>query len=191
MDGVVEGFSTLVETRDPYTGGHRRRVAELAVAVGKRMGFNQERLEALHIAGMLHDIGKVYVPSDFLNKPGFLNVQEMSIIRLHPEIGADILKSVEYEYPLSEFILQHHERLDGSGYPAGLKGDEIHLEARILAVADVVDAMSSRRPYRESLGMEVAEKELLDHVGTYYDKEVVRHCLEALDIADDERRSLK
>ncbi len=181
MNGIVEGLSTLVESRDPYTGGHQRRVAKLAVDIAEHLGFDSERMEALHIAGMLHDIGKVYVPSDFLNKPGRLNDQEFSVIRLHPEVGADILKSVEYDWPISEFIRQHHERLDGSGYPDGLKGEAIHLEARILAVADVVDAMSSRRPYRDSLGMEAAVTELKNNSGILYDKAVVGHCLSLIE----------
>lgn len=180
MEGIVEGFSAMVEARDPYTSGHQRRVAELAVLIAKRMGFTKARLEALRIAGMIHDVGKVYIPLDFLNKPGRLKEQEMSVIHLHPEVGADIFKSLEYEWPISDIIRQHHERLDGSGYPDGLSGDDILIEARILAVADVVDAMSSRRPYRDSLGLAAARDELATHAGTKYDAEVVNHMLTLL-----------
>ncbi len=180
MNGIVEGFSAIVEARDPYTSGHQRRVAEIAVRIGKRMGYDPDRLDALRIAGMIHDVGKVYIPLDFLNKPGLLKQEEMSIIHLHPEVGADIFKNLEYDWPISEFIHQHHERLDGSGYPAGLPGDEILPEARILAVADVIDAMNSRRPYRDSLGLTAAKEELVAHSGTKYDPEVVDQALAVL-----------
>jgi putative two-component system response regulator len=180
MDGVVEGLSTLVEVRDPYTAGHQRRVAELACAIGARMGFAPDRLEALRVAGILHDIGKIYVPSDFLNKPGRLNEQEFSIIKMHPEIGADILKSVRYDWPISDYIRQHHERMDGSGYPDGLKGEEILLEARILAVSDVIDAMRSLRPYRAGLGLPAAVEEISAQAGTLYDPDVAQRCLAIL-----------
>lgn len=178
MSGVVIGLSTLVEKRDPYTAGHQRRVAQLACAIAGQMGFGEERMEALRIAALLHDIGKVYVPSDFLNKPGRLNREELAIIKLHPEVGADILKYVESDCPISEMVLQHHERMDGSGYPAGLKGEEIILEARIICVADVVDAMSSMRPYRASLGLEAALEELRNNAGMFYDTQIVSICLD-------------
>ena len=177
MEGIVEGFSAMIEARDPYTSGHQRRVAELAVLIGKRMGLGKSRLETLRIAGMIHDVGKVYIPLDFLNKPGRLKEQEMSVIHLHPEVGADIFKSMDCDWPISTIIRQHHERLDGSGYPEGLSGDAILLEARILGVADVVDAMTSRRPYRDSLGLDAARKELAAHSGTRYDTDVVNHML--------------
>ncbi len=178
MDGVVIGLSTLVEKRDPYTAGHQRRVAQLACAIAARMGFGDEQLEALRVAALLHDIGKVYVPSDFLNKPGRLNKEEFAVIKLHPEVGADILKYVDSDWPISEVVLQHHERLDGSGYPSGLQGEDVILEARIICVADVVDAMSSMRPYRASLGQEAALEELRKNAGIFYDQRVVAICLD-------------
>lgn len=178
MNGIVSGLSTLIESRDPYTAGHQRRVAALACKIGRELGYTNDQLEALHIAGMLHDIGKVYVPSDFLNKPGKLSHQEFAIINQHPEVGASILKDVEFHWPISEIILQHHERLDGSGYPNGLKGESILPAARILAVCDVIDAMSSRRPYREALGIEAALENLEAHSGTLYDSEMVGVCLD-------------
>ena len=181
MDAVLTGLSTLVERRDPYTAGHQRRVAKLAGDMAEAMGLSGERREVLRMAALIHDIGKVYVPSDFLNKPGRLSDAEFSIIRLHPEVGAEILASVDPQWPIAEIILQHHERLDGSGYPHGLKGADILPEARILAVADVADAMISQRPYRAALGQETAIDELRTGRGTVYDAEAVDACLALLE----------
>ena len=177
MEGVIAGFSTLLEARDPYTAGHQRRVAELSCRIAEQMGFASDHVDALRIAGLLHDIGKVYVPADFLNRPGRLRDQEFSIIQLHAEIGADILAPVEFDWPISTIIRQHHERLDGTGYPQGLEGDAILLESRIIAVVDVIDAMSSHRPYRASLGLEKALEEIGANEGKAYDAEVSRICL--------------
>lgn len=185
MEDIVEGLSSLVEARDPYTGGHQRRVALLAKAIAEAMGLPSDRVEALYITGMLHDIGKVYVPSDFLNKPGILSEQEFSIIKAHPEVGAEIFQNIDFDWPINDFIRQHHERMDGSGYPDGLRGEGIHLEARILAVADVVDAMVSRRPYREGLGLGSALDEIRENAGTLYDPGVVECFLELVENQKD------
>lgn len=180
MEGVISGFSTILEVRDPYTAGHQKRVAEISCLIAKKMNFPQDQIDAMRIAGMLHDIGKVSVPSDFLNKPGVLKREEFDVIKMHPGIGADILKHVQFDWPISDIIRQHHERLDGSGYPQHLRGEEILLEARILAVADVLDAMSSHRPYRASLGLDAAIAELKSKEGVHFDPAVVRVCLEIL-----------
>jgi len=178
MEGVIAGFSSLLEARDPYTAGHQRRVAELSCRIAEDMGFASDHVDALRIAGLLHDIGKVYVPADFLNRPGRLRDQEFSIIQLHADIGADILAPVEFDWPISTIIRQHHERLDGTGYPQGLEADDILLESRIIAVADVVDAMSSHRPYRASLGLDKALDEIGSNAGKAYDPEVAKVCLD-------------
>lgn len=177
MEGIILGFSTIVETRDPYTAGHQKRVTELSLAIAKELGFDQDRLTGLRMAGLVHDIGKIYVPAEFLNKPGKLSEIEFNLIKYHPVVGHDILKTVDFAWPLSKIVHQHHERIDGSGYPAGLTGEGILLEARIIAVADVVDAMASHRPYRPSLGIEKALDEIMTKSGTLYDPEVVEICL--------------
>jgi len=173
MEGIIRGFSAIVETRDPYTAGHQERVTRLSVAIAKAMELDEDRIAALRLAAMVHDIGKIYVPADFLNKPGKLSEVEYSILWTHPTIGRDILKSVDFVWPISEIVMQHHERLDGSGYPKGLRGDDIMLEARIISVADVIDAMGSHRPYRPSLGMDKALEEIESKQGSHFDKDVV------------------
>jgi putative nucleotidyltransferase with HDIG domain len=175
--GVARAIATVVEIRDPYTAGHQRRVSQLAVAIAREMGLPRERIEGLRVAALLHDIGKVRVPSDILNKPGSLAGPERAIIQTHPEEGYRILKEIDFPWPVAEIVLQHHERLDGSGYPQGLKGEEILLEARILAVADVVEAMSCHRPYRPALGIDKALEEILKKKGVLYDPKVVDACL--------------
>lgn len=170
---TVNALVMVTEKRDPYTAGHQLQVAELALAIGREMRLSSEQLEAIDMAAKLHDIGKIYVPSDILNKPGRLTEAEMMIIRSHPEVSYEILSRIPFEVSIADIVLQHHERLDGSGYPKGLRGDEILLEAKILAVADVLEAMSSHRPYRPTLGIEKALSELLHNQGTLYDPEVV------------------
>ena len=177
MEGIIIGFSTVVETRDPYTAGHQKRVTNLALAIAEELGFDEDRATGLRMAAMVHDLGKVYVPAEFLNKPGRLTETEFSVIKNHPRVGWDILKSVDFAWPISQMVLQHHERMDGSGYPDGLSGDSILLEARIMAVADVVDAMASHRPYRPSLGIEKALEEIAMKSGTHFDPLVVEACL--------------
>jgi len=177
MEGIITGFSALVEARDPYTAGHQKQVTKLALAIADTLGISKDHRSGLHMAAMVHDIGKIYIPADFLNKPGHLTEVEYTIIQTHPQVGCDILKSVDFEWPISKIVLQHHERLDGSGYPDGITGDDILPEAKILSVADVVDAMSSHRPYRPSLGIDTALKEIEANSGSLYDSDVVTACL--------------
>jgi putative nucleotidyltransferase with HDIG domain len=180
MDGVIHAVSLVVETRDPYTAGHQRRVAELARAIAGEMGLSEWQTMGTYIAGLLHDVGKVAVPTEILSKPGKINQYEFSIIKNHSRIGFEILQKIDFPWPVTKAILQHHERLDGSGYPEGLTGEDIILEARILGVADVVEAMSSHRPYRPALGLERALQEISQASGILYDTEVVEACLRLL-----------
>ncbi len=177
LQTTIEVLTQTVERRDPYTAGHQRRVADLAGAIASEMGFDPERVEGIRVAGYVHDIGKISVPSEILSKPGKLSDIEKNIIREHPQSGRDILRDVDSDIPLAEIIYQHHERLDGSGYPRGLEGEDILIEARILAVADVVEAMASYRPYRPALGIDEALDEIEKNRGTIYDPEVVDVCL--------------
>lgn len=177
LEGMIVGFTTLVEARDPYTAGHQRRVTDLAVAIAGRMGMDEDDAAGLRVAAMVHDIGKVYVPAEFLNRPGRLSAEEFAIIRTHPGIGYDILHPVEFPWPVADMVLQHHERLDGSGYPGGLSGGDILPGSRVLSVADVVEAICSHRPYRPGLGLDVALGEVAHMRGTHYDPEVVDACL--------------
>jgi len=174
---TVEVVNTMSEMRDPYTAGHERRVADLAVAIGKEMGFDERKLEGLKISGWLHDLGKITIPAEMLAKPRKLTEAEYSLVKEHPQTGFDILKQVEFPWPVASVVLQHHERIDGSGYPFGLKGDEILMEAKIMAVADVVEAMASHRPYRPGLGLQKALEEIRTGKGIVFDKEVAQVCL--------------
>ncbi len=174
---TVEVATTLSEMRDPYTAGHERRVAEIAVAIGAELGFDAQRLQGMRIAGSLHDVGKISIPSEILSKPGKLTDIEYLMVKGHPQAGYEILKSVEFPWPVAQVALQHHERMDGSGYPQGLKGEEILFEARIMSVADVVEAMSSHRPYRAGLGIDKALAEIERGRGSAYDPVVVDACL--------------
>lgn len=174
---TVKAVSLTLEMRDPYTAGHQRRVAQLATAIGERLNFDPDRLEGLHTGALIHDLGKINVPSDFLSRPGKLSEAAFGVIKSHPDVGAEIVDGIDFPWPVSAMIRQHHERLDGSGYPNGLKGDDIILEARILAVADVVEAISSHRPYRPSLGLDAALKEIKDKSGSHYDPAVVEACI--------------
>lgn len=177
LEGIVQGFSALVEARDVYLAGHQQRVTRLALAMGRELGLPPSELDTLRIAGLLHDIGKVYVPADFLNRPGILRQEELSVIQMHPEVGYDILKHLDQDWPVAVIIRQHHERMDGSGYPQGLNGRFITQGARILAVADVVDAMCSHRPYRPSLGITAALAEIEKNRGRLYDERAANVCL--------------
>lgn len=170
---TVEALARVTEIRDPYTAGHQIRVARLAKEIGGRLGLDAQRLEGLETAAKLHDIGKIYVPAEFLAKPGALREAEMNLMKYHPEIGHQIVEDIPFAMPVGAMILQHHERLDGTGYPRGLKGDDIVLEARIIAVADVFEAMSSYRPYRPGLGQEAALRELRTKKGTAFDPDAV------------------
>jgi len=170
---TVEAISQMVELRDPYTSGHERRVGDLAAAIGRELGFDEHRITGLRIAGSVHDVGKITVPAEILSKPGRLSAAEYEIVKTHAEKGHEILKNIDFPWPVAATVLQHHERLDGSGYPQGLKGDDIMIEARILAVADVIESMTTHRPYRPALGLEPALKEILSHSGHLYDPQVV------------------
>lgn len=177
LDSAIQAISAIVESRDPYTSGHQERVATLARTISRKMGLSEEMIESIHIAATLHDVGKINIPAEILSRPKQLNEIEMEMIRMHPEVGSNILKSIEFPYPIALIVLQHHERVNGSGYPMGIAGENILLEARILAVADVVEAMASHRPYRPALGIAKAMEELSRKQGELYDKEVVEVCL--------------
>ena len=166
-----------LEMRDPYTAGHQQRVADLACAIANEMGLSEKQTNGIRTAAMIHDIGKICIPAQILSKPGKLNEIEFSLVKAHPGIGYDILKNIEFPWPIAQMVLQHHERIDGSGYPSGLAGSEILLEARILAVADVVEAMASHRPYRPALGLDKALEEISKNRGVLYDPEVTDACL--------------
>ena len=177
LAGTIQAMGLTIEMRDPYTAGHQRRVSKLSCAVALDMGLPAVQIEGIRMAGDIHDLGKIYVPAEILSKPGQLTEIEFSIIRTHSQVGYDILKSIEFPWPLATIIYQHHERLDGSGYPNKLKGADILLEARIISVADVVEAMSSHRPYRPSHGVEKALEEITRNRGRLYDEAVVDSCL--------------
>ena len=177
METTIQVIAGTVEMRDPYTAGHQLRVADLATAIAHKMGLTEERAHGIRLAGMVHDLGKVHVPAEILSKPGKLTPIEFQLIQAHPEAGYEILKGVDFPWPIAQIVYQHHERLDGSGYPRGLMADEILLEARILTVADVVEAMASHRPYRPAQGIEPALEEISANAGKYYDADVVRACI--------------
>lgn len=183
MDGSIRAISAALEMRDPYTAGHERRVADLAYAIGVELGLPAHQNEGIRIAGYLHDIGKIAVPTEILNKPGRLNPYELGIIKSHPQVGYDILVQISFVWPVAQATMQHHERLDGSGYPGGIKDDLIIPEARILAVADVVEAMSSHRPYRPALGRDAALAEVRQKRGTLYDAQAVDACIHVVEAA--------
>ena len=176
LDGIIQAVALTVEKRDPYTAEHQRRVADLARAIATQMGLSRIQINGIRIAGSIHDLGKICVPSDILSKPGRLTEHEFGIIKAHPGVGYDILKSIEFPWPIAQTILQHHERLDGSGYPAGLTDNHIIVEARIVAVSDVVEAMSSHRHYRPALGIDMALDEIQKGSGTAYDPDAVDAC---------------
>jgi len=176
MEGAIQAICRTVETKDPYVAGHQKRVSQLACTIAKEMGLTAWQIEGIRVAGLLHDIGKVTVPTEILSKPGKLSKIEFSMIKEHPRVAFDILKNVEFDWPIARIVVQHHERMDGSGYPDGIPGKDILLEARILAVADVVEAMCTHRPYRPALGTGEALAELARGDGTLYDSEVVRAC---------------
>jgi PAS domain S-box-containing protein len=177
LGATINAMAVTVETRDPYTAGHQRRVADLALAISVEMNLKREQIDSIRMASMIHDIGKISIPSEILSKPSKLTNLEFDLIKTHSQSGYDILKDIEFPWPLADFVLQHHERMNGSGYPRNLKGDEIFLEALIMAVADVVEAMASYRPYRPALGIELALEEIEKNKGILYDDAVVNACL--------------
>jgi putative two-component system response regulator len=178
MEGIIQAIAATVEIRDPYTSGHQERVAALSCAIAQLMNLPSDTVYGLRMAATLHDLGKIAVPAEILSRPGPLNELEYGLIKNHVQYGYDILKKIEFPWPLAKIVYQHHERMNGSGYPLGLKAEEIILEARILAVADVVETISSHRPYRPSLGMAQALEELIEHRGTLYDANAVDVCIQ-------------
>jgi len=177
MGATIQAISMTVEKRDPYTSGHQMRVAELTRAIAETIGLSEDRIEGVYVAASIHDIGKISLPAEILSKPIQLSEIEISLIQAHAQAGYDILKGLDFPWPIADIIIQHHERMDGSGYPRGLSGDRISIEARIIGVADVVETMSSHRPYRPSMGIEKALEEITRNSGTLYDSQVVDACL--------------
>jgi putative two-component system response regulator len=180
IDGIIKATSSTVEMRDPYTAGHQQRVADLAQSISVEMGLPKERVEGIRMAGLIHDLGKIAVPAEILTKPGKLSNIEFNLIKIHPQAGYDILKDIEFPWPIDKIVLQHHERMNGSGYPNGLSGEEILLESRIMAVADVVEAMASHRPYRVALGLGTAKEEIIKNKGILFDPTVVDACVKVI-----------
>jgi putative two-component system response regulator len=176
--GILRALVRMGEIRDPYTAGHERRVAELGAAIGQRLKLRPESVQSIRLAGMLHDIGKIAVPVEILNRPGRLSPHEMGMIRTHSEVGFDILKDSDLPAHVAEMVLEHHERLDGTGYPHGKKNGDISIESRVLAVADVVESMISHRPYRPALGVDRAFDEIQKGSGTIYDADVTDACMD-------------
>jgi PAS domain S-box-containing protein/putative nucleotidyltransferase with HDIG domain len=177
LNSTIQAMAVAVETRDPYTAGHQRRVSDLAQAIATELGLSKEQIEGVRMAALIHDIGKLSVPTEILSMPRKLTDVELSIIKTHVRAGYDILKDIEFPWPIARIVLEHHECRDGSGYPQGLKGDDILMESRILAVSDVVEAMASHRPYRPQLGLSAALDEISRSRGTLYDPQVVDACL--------------
>lgn len=177
LEDAVQALAATAEMRDPYTAGHQQRVAQLAASMALEMGLSDEQIRGIHLAGVVHDIGKINIPSEILSKPSKLSWIEYELLKTHSQAGYDILKGIDFPWPIADMVWQHHERLDGSGYPRGLSGNQILLETRILSVADVVEAMSSHRPYRPGLGMDVALAEIIRGRDTLYDSNAVDACV--------------
>jgi PAS domain S-box-containing protein/putative nucleotidyltransferase with HDIG domain len=177
MKAAINSLSSAIEMRDPYTSGHQEQVTKLAAAIAREMGLSEDEVEAIQVAGIVHDIGKLSIPAEILSKPARLTEIEYSLVKTHPEVGYTILSKIDFPWPIAKIVRQHHERIDGTGYPNGLSGPDLLIEAKILGVADVVEAMSSHRPYRPSLGIEEALKEISEKSGTLYDPDVVKACL--------------
>ena len=173
----ITALAATVEMRDPYTAGHQRRVAQLAIAIAKELRLAEEQIEGIQLAGVVHDVGKIQIPAEILSKPGRLTPLEFELIKQHAQSGYEILKSIDFPWPIAQIVLQHHERLNGSGYPQALKGDQILLEAKIIAVADVVESMTSHRPYRPGLGIDAALQEIALNKGKLYEPSAVDACI--------------
>ena len=177
VEGTIMAMGKVVETRDPYTAGHQERVAELSKAIAEKMRLSQHNVDAVWHAGLVHDLGKIGVPAEILNTPAMLSDEAMALVKQHSEMGARILENIPFPWQVAQCTLEHHERIDGSGYPYGLSGDRISIEGRIIGVADVVESMSSHRPYRPALGLEVAMEEIEKNAGSKYDSDVSSACL--------------
>lgn len=178
---TIGAIGAMVEKRDPYTSGHQNRVSQLCVAIASEMGLSEEQIEGIKLGSTIHDIGKIYIPAEILNRPGKLTNAEFEIIKTHPAVGYDIIKDVDFPWPIASMVRQHHERLDGSGYPDGLSGDAIVIEAQIIAVADVVEAIASHRPYRAALGIHVSLDEIRKHRNVFFNPDVVDACLKLIE----------
>jgi len=177
IEGAINAVALTTEIRDPYTAGHQQRVAKLACVIGREIGLADEQVEAVRVAGTLHDIGKIYVPAEILSRPGRLRQNEINLVKDHAQVGYDLLSTIEFPWPVAKIVLQHHERINGSGYPLGISGDEILIEAKIMGVADVVEAMASHRPYRPAFSVEEALLEILQQRGVLYSPEAVDACI--------------
>lgn len=184
LEQFIQTIAAAVEARDPYTAGHQRRVSELATAIAEELGLTDEQINGVHLAALVHDLGKIRIPSEILVNPAKLTYIEYELIKTHSQAGYIIIKDIKFPWPIRNTILQHHERMDGSGYPQGLKGDDILLEARIIAVADVIEAMSSHRPYRPAIGIIAALNEIKRGRGKIYDPDVVDACVELFNEKD-------
>gem|GEM_PF-6624762 len=180
LDGVISTISKIGDIRDPYTGGHQHRVATLSKMIALEMNLPADQVKAVNIAALLHDIGKIAIPLEILSKPGKIMAIEKELIQLHPTAGYEILKEIEFPWPIADIVFQHHERLDGTGYPKGLKEDEIHYESKIISVADVVEAVASHRPYRPALGMDKALEIIMEESGSALDPEIVKACIDVI-----------
>jgi len=177
IEGAINAVALTTEIRDPYTAGHQHRVAKLACSIGRELGLTEKQIEGVRVAGTLHDIGKIYVPAEILSRPGRLRQNEINLVKDHAQVGYDLLSTIEFPWPVAQIVLQHHERMNGSGYPLGLSGDEILIEAKIISVADVVEAMASHRPYRPALSIEESLLEILQQRGVLYSPEAVDACI--------------
>jgi HD-GYP domain-containing protein (c-di-GMP phosphodiesterase class II) len=177
IEETIVTVARIVDVRDPYTAGHQKRVASISVAIAQGLGLTEEQIRGIYLASLIHDIGKIQVPAEILSKPGKLTKLEFALIKIHPRVGYDLLKGIDFPWPIAQIVYQHHERIDGSGYPRKLKGDKILLEARIVGIADVIEAISSHRPYRPALGIDFALEEVKKHSGITFDTAVVKSCM--------------
>jgi PAS domain S-box-containing protein len=181
LEDTIDALGFALQTKDPFTAGHQRRVADLSCIIAERMNYDKDCIRGIRLAALVHDIGKIYVPTEILSKPGKLTDVEFDIIKTHSQAGYDIIKSIEFPWPIATIVLQHHERLDGSGYPHGLREDEILREAKIMGIADVVESISSHRPYRAALGIDAALDEISSKKGILYDPEAAEACIKLFD----------
>lgn len=181
LTGIIHATELIIETRDPYTAGHQRRVALLAQAIASNLKLSEQQVEGIYMVGMIHDVGKISIPAEILSMPRRLTPAEFNLIKNHPQAGFDILKNIDFPWPIADIILQHHERIDGTGYPKGISGKNIMIEAKILMVADVVEAMASHRPYRAAFGLKRALGEIKQNSGILYDPDVVDSCVEVFE----------
>ena len=176
-EGIVNIVSKVIETRDPYSEGHHGRVAKLAIAIAAEMKLSEKRIDGIKFSSMIHDLGKVSLPTDIVSRPGKLFEVEFNLIKNHPNVGYEILKKIEFPWPVAEIVLQHHEKIDGSGYPQGLKGNQILLEAKIICIADVIESMSSSRSYRPAVSIDICLEEIVKNKNKLFDSKAVDACV--------------